>query len=374
MVDFPRWLKLEAVSSDQEPSFGAGLESDSPNNPNRPRQENKHDAALGAKPHSASAEGVREAREPAEANLPAPVSFSAVKMLSDRYPSFVASDNNLRSKNESRYVLTVLILIIAAVLAAWAIWDQRYFHTDSDLVYYMGLSGGILMLTTLLYALRKRVGFMKKMGKMNTWYYVHLVPGVVGPVLIIFHSSFTMKSLNSSVALISMLCVIASGIFGRYIYTRIGYKVHHRLIAIRDTEERLAHSMQKYQGEEADAIEKSLMVLTVLVVNMPESLFHMPGRFFTLRAKAAKCYVDGIRHISMMLKQRAEKEDWDKLTYRAEFAKEKRILREHVNALVQIGKFHFYERLLVGWRIFHIPLIFILFISGSVHVFAVHWY
>jgi hypothetical protein len=230
------------------------------------------------------------------------------------------------------------------------------------------------MLLTLFYALRKRVGFMKKLGDMNAWYYAHLLAGVVGPVLVIFHTSFTMKSLNSTVALVSMLCVIFSGIFGRYIYTRIGYKVHHHLIAIRDTEERLAHSMQKFQGEAADAIEKSLTVLTVLVVNMPQSLFHMPARFFALRARAAKCYIDGIRHISQILKERASHEDWDKLTYQAEFAKEKRILREYVNALVQIGKFHFYERLLVGWRIFHIPLLFILFISGSVHVFAVHWY
>lgn len=365
MVDFPRQRKLEAVSSDQEPSFGADFESDvSGGSANGSEKKGDvKESSSGSSKKSSAGKG-----------LSASSSFSAVKMLSDRYPSFVASHNNQRSKNESRYVLTVLMLIIGLVLAAWTVWDQRYFHSDSDLVYNMGLSGGILMLVTLLYALRKRVGFMKKLGEMNTWYYIHLTAGVIGPVLVIFHSSFTMKSLNSSVALISMLCVIFSGIFGRYIYTRIGYKVHHRLIAIRDTEERLARSMQKYQGEEADAIEKSLTVLTVLVVNMPQSLFHMPGRFFALRARAAKCYIDGIRHISQILKERAARDEWDKLTYRAEFAKEKRILREYVNALVQIGKFHFYERLLVGWRIFHIPLIFILVISGSVHVFAVHWY
>ena len=365
MVDFPRQRKLEAVSSDQEPSFGADIEPGVSDDVKSGSTDASRGKAAAKKPSSNSSSGK---------DVAATSSFSAVKMLSDRYPSFVASHNNQRSKSESRYVLTVLMLIIALVLSAWAVWDQRYFHTDSDLVYNMGLYGGILMLVTLLYALRKRVRFMKKLGEMNTWYYIHLFAGVVGPVLIVFHSSFTMKSLNSSVALISMLCVIFSGIFGRYIYTRIGYQVHNRLISIRDTEERLARSMQKYQGEAADAIEKSLTVLTVLVVNMPQSLFHMPARFFALRTRAAKCYIDGIRHISQILKERAVQDDWDKLTYRAEFAKEKRILREYVNALVQIGKFHFYERLLVGWRIFHIPLLFILFISGSVHVFAVHWY
>ncbi len=378
MVDFSRQPKLEAVGSDKESSLGADVETGNAEL-GRSVSGNKLGASSSAGLKSgfraSSSQKGRQSGKSAGDILSAQSSlFSAVEMLSERYPSFVASGKNQRSKNESRYVLSVLLLIIVMMLAAWAVWEPRYFHSDSDLVYNMGLTGGILMLVTLLYALRKRVRFLKKMGNMNTWYYMHLTTGVLGPLLIIFHSSFTMKALNSSVALISMLCVIASGIVGRYIYTRIGYQVHHRLIEIRDTEERLVRSMQKYQGDTADAIEKSLTTLTLLVVNMPQSLFHMPTRFFLLRAKAAKCYVDGIRHISLILRERAVQEHWDKLTYRAEFAKEKRILRAYVNALVQIGKFHFYERLLVGWRIFHVPLIFILVISGSVHVFAIHWY
>ena len=356
MMDFSWQAKQEAVGSDEGASFGVGADKMSVADKDQSSAQTEQSAAA------------------QQQLVTVPLEFSAVRLLSDRYPSFIASANEARSKNESRYVLSILILIAAVVFAAWAVWEERYFHSDSDLVYYMGLTGGILILTTLLYALRKRIGFMKKLGDMSSWYYAHLVAGVTGPVLIIFHSSFSMKSLNSSVALISMLCVIASGIFGRYIYTRIGYRVHSRLIAIRETEDRLAKSMRKYQGEAADAIGKSLAVLTMLVINMPDSLFQMPGRFIALRTKSAKCYVDGIRQISVMLKQRAKVENWDKLTYQAEFAKEKRILREHVNALVKISQFHFYERLLVGWRIFHVPLIYILVISGSVHVFAVHWY
>ncbi|MDT8384256.1 MAG: hypothetical protein RRB22_07565 [Gammaproteobacteria bacterium] len=361
MVNFPGQQKLEAVNADKEPSFGAGAELTTPSD-----APPKIDAR---KPSATPAVNPAEAKD-----LSTTPSFSAVKMLSDRYPSFVASANNERSKQESRYVLTVLILITILVLAAWAVWDPRYFHSDSDLIYNMGLTGGVLMLLTLMYALRKRLRFMGKLGDMNSWYYAHLTAGVLGPVLIIFHSSFTMKALNSSVAFIAMLCVIASGIFGRYIYTRIGYMVHERLLQIRDTEERLASTMQKFKDGGFDRIEKSLTALAVSVVNMPQSLFHMPGRFLALRARSAKCYLEGVQQISQLLKKRALQEGWDKTTYRAELAKEKRILRDYINALVQIGKFHFYERLLVGWRIFHIPLLFILFISGGVHVFSVHWY
>jgi len=374
MVDsVSRQPKLAAASSVQEPSFGSGVESTV-----EPASSKRTEPEPGnSKPAESKSTPEQKPRKPQKSETkdePAQLSFSAVKMLADRYPAFIADANNLRSKNESRYVLSVIVFIIISVIAAWVVWEQRYFHTDGDFVYYMGLTGGILMLLTLLFAFRKRVKFMRKMGNLNAWYYAHLFAGVVGPVLIIFHSSFSMKALNSTVALISMLCVIASGIVGRYIYTRIGYRVHQHLIELRDTDECLATSMQAYKSEATDEIEKYLKALTLLAVNMPSSLIKMPGRFFTLRTKAARCYVTGIQHISLKLKQRAAQEKWDKLTCRTELVKEKRILRKYVNALVQIGKFHVYERMLLGWRIFHIPLIFILLISGSVHVFAVHWY
>jgi len=163
MVDFPRQRKLEAVSSDQEPSFGAGFESAVSDGVGNGGSDVSREKGTVNKP-SQNASPRSSGGSSAEQDLAATSSFSAVKMLSDRYPSFVASHNNQRSKSESRYVLAVLLLIITLVLAAWVVWEQRYFLSDSDLVYNMGLYGGILILVTLLYALRKRVSFMKILG------------------------------------------------------------------------------------------------------------------------------------------------------------------------------------------------------------------
>jgi hypothetical protein len=311
----------------------------------------------------------------AETNLQqSQTQFSAAKILADRYPEYFSDTNYTRSKSESRIVLSILAILTLAVVAAWNKWDARYFNTDGDVVYYMGLTGGIFILLTLLYAARKRVKLLKNFGKLSTWYYIHLSTGVIGPILIIFHSSFRLKSMNSTVAMIAMLCVIASGIFGRYIYTRIGYHLHRQLITIRRTESRLLQSIQDYRENEMSEVEKNISVLTASAISTPKSIHHLPARFVSLRAKAAKCYIEGAREITSLLKKRAAKENWDNLKYQSELAKGKRNLREHVNALIEIGQSHFYERLLVGWRIFHIPLIFILVISGMVHVLAVHLY
>jgi len=350
VIDFIQWKdKRGTENSDKEPSFGS--------------------------PKGPSANDVKGRREKDDGRIARPgMHLSAAALFADRYPDYFADLNNDRSRLESRIVLIILSVITFSIIFLWIIWQEQYFHTDSDLVYYMGLTGGILMLVATTYSLRKRIKLFNKLGLVSTWYYVHLLGGVVGPILIILHSSFTLKAMNSTVALISMLCIVASGIFGRYIYTRIGYHLHSQLIAIRTTEERLAESMHKYKGEEIDAVEKALSMLTASAISSPKTLFRAPARFFALRAKAARCYIEGARQITTLLKSRARHEKWDKHYFHAELVREKKFLREHVNALVRIGQSHFYERLLVGWRIFHVPLIFILVISGSVHVLAVHLY
>lgn len=350
MIDFIQWKdRRGTANSEKEPSFGS--------------------------PNDSSANGTKGNRKKPDDHMARPgMHLSAAALFSDRYPDYFADLNNDRSRLESRIVLIVLSAITLSIISLWIVWQEQYFHTDGDLVYYMGLTGGILMLVATTYSLRKRIKLFRKLGRVSTWYYVHLLGGVVGPILIILHSSFTLKAMNSTVALVSMLCIVASGIFGRYIYTRIGYHLHRQLIAIRSTEERLAESMHKYKGEEIDAVERALSMLTASAITSPKTLFRAPARFFALRAKAAKCYIEGARQLTTLLKKRARHEKWDKQFFHTELVREKKFLREHVNALVRVGQSHFYERLLVGWRIFHVPLIFILVISGSVHVLAVHLY
>ena len=52
-----------------------------------------------------------------------------------------------------------------------------------------------------------------------------MILGLVGPLLIIFHSGFQLGSFNSSVAFFCMLIVAISGLLGRLLYQRI----HHGL-------------------------------------------------------------------------------------------------------------------------------------------------
>jgi hypothetical protein len=83
-----------------------------------------------------------------------------------------------------------------------------------------GVFGGVLMLVPFLYMLRKRFVRWTWAGSMRTWLEVHLFCGILGPVLITFHTSFKFNGIISA-AYWAMVIVVLSGFIGRYLYVRI---------------------------------------------------------------------------------------------------------------------------------------------------------
>ena len=83
-----------------------------------------------------------------------------------------------------------------------------------------GVGGFVMMLVPVAYAIRKRVRGLRDVGRMTTWLEVHVFCGIVGPVLVTFHTSFKFNGIVS-VAYWSMIAVVLSGFVGRYLFVRI---------------------------------------------------------------------------------------------------------------------------------------------------------
>src|SRR5450631_154488 len=88
----------------------------------------------------------------------------------------------------------------------------------------LGIVGGVLLLLMYLYPLRKKWKWLSKKGKTKNWLDYHILMGLVGPVLITFHSSFKLRGV-AGYAYWSMIAVVLSGIVGRYLYGRIPRKL-----------------------------------------------------------------------------------------------------------------------------------------------------
>lgn len=84
----------------------------------------------------------------------------------------------------------------------------------------IGIVGFILMLMTeTLYSLRKRSRSVR-WGRMSTWLQFHIFTGLVGPYMVLLHTSWKFNGLAGVTTLLTLIIVI-SGFVGRYIFTRI---------------------------------------------------------------------------------------------------------------------------------------------------------
>jgi len=84
----------------------------------------------------------------------------------------------------------------------------------------IGIIGFVLMLMTeILYSLRKRTR-SASWGKMSSWLQFHIFTGLVGPYMVLLHTSWKFNGIAGVTTLFTLIIVV-SGFIGRYIYTRI---------------------------------------------------------------------------------------------------------------------------------------------------------
>jgi hypothetical protein len=115
---------------------------------------------------------------------------------------------------------------LAAIVAVTALYALAYrqagtFPVASSLVGHgIGIAGFILMLmTATLYTVRKRVTDAR-WGSMAAWLRFHMVTGLVGPYMVLLHTSMRFWGL-AGVAMLLTVVVVLSGLIGRYLYTAV---------------------------------------------------------------------------------------------------------------------------------------------------------
>ena len=85
----------------------------------------------------------------------------------------------------------------------------------------LGIIGSLMMFSGVaIYSTRKRVKRFRFTGKIKHFLEFHIFLCLLGPTLVVFHSTFKFGGIVS-VSLWSMIFVALSGLFGRYIYTQI---------------------------------------------------------------------------------------------------------------------------------------------------------
>jgi hypothetical protein len=144
-------------------------------------------------------------------------------------------------------VLVSIVLIVLILLAVKGssyyntVIAERFYHADyqslkpsGSLGHGYGIVGSLLMVFgVLFYQVRKRVRAFHRFGLLKYWLEIHIFMCTLGPILILYHTSFKFGGLVA-ISFWSMVAVFASGIIGRFIYLQIPRTIEGRELSLNE--------------------------------------------------------------------------------------------------------------------------------------------
>jgi hypothetical protein len=264
-----------------------------------------------------------------------------------------------------------------AVLVGWLL--NAHGHLVDPLRgvgYWLGIVGASLMAVLLLYPLRKKLRFMSYFGATRHWFRMHMVFGVLGPVLILFHSNFAFGSLNSNVALVCMLLVAGSGLVGRYIHAHIFADLDGKRTTLRELTEKAGMSDQqrKHVAVLVPELLERITLFDRLVLEPPHgiaSALLLPAKLaFATRWEGFRLE----RMIRRKFRELARKSPVIAQQKKRLQAAVTHFALEHLRRVRKVAELNSYERMFGLWHLFHLPFFYMMVVTALVHVVAVHMY
>ncbi len=294
-----------------------------------------------------------------------------------------------RQSEHRRWLVFISIVGVITFGGYFLLYPQTLFKPGENLFdfgYNLGLAGGLMMLVLLLYPLRKRVKFFDKMGALPTWFKWHMVLGILGPLTIIFHSTYHVYipllhpngSPNAAVAMLCMLLVSGSGTFGRFFYT----KIHHGLYGRQATVNELQAELEETEDVQsmfnfAPNVEKALEEFRVGNEKSSKESGYNFVQFIRVGFQASSLSRTLPKEVQLAMQTQARQFNFDDAqlaNMEMKYPEYQQKIRSYLKAVRDAAQFHTYERMFSWWHIFHIPLVYMMVFSAFYHVYAVHAY
>jgi hypothetical protein len=269
------------------------------------------------------------------------------------------------------FFMTVLVVYIG-----WSYREVSNISAGEGIGYWLGVVGGTLMLALLLYSVRKRIPLLRNLGATRHWFKMHMTLGIVGPVIILYHSNFQVGSLNSQVALYCTLIVAASGLVGRYVYAKIHNGLYGSSTSLRKLVRTVEASKQRTrQGPGFNLyVSEQLADLAEAVLKRPETLGTSALSPVWLGFKTRWMYLRLLREAYRNIDEQA-KASPVVLLHRARLRRTTRYyLRQRLAEIRKVAQFGFFEKMFSLWHIVHVPFFLMMVLSALLHVVAVHMY
>jgi hypothetical protein len=214
----------------------------------------------------------------------------------------------------------------------------------------------------VLYPLRKRFGIGGAVS-VATWFHVHTALGLLGPVLILYHSYFGTGSTPANVALFTMLVVVASGIFGHFAYARLSAGFHGEKKRAED----------HFLNARTELLRLAATSSRAKLFEALEAFAGQPGgerdRFWRRPSPNERQAL--VEHALWLIENQGPQEGWSEVRCRETAERVKASLVGYLDSLARAARRSMWERMAGVWRLLHLPLFCVTVVATLIHVYKV---
>ncbi len=241
--------------------------------------------------------------------------------------------------------------------------EERFFHPDDIMLKPSGLIGhgiGIvgslcMILGVSMYMVRKRYRIFSRLGLLKYWLEFHIFLCTIGPVMVLFHTSFKFGGLVA-ISFWSMVAVFLSGIIGRFIYLQIPRTIEGRELSLTEVRD-LKSDIGDTLTNSIHLDEESHRVI-VNSIRVKKELFHK--NYFV---RALVKYVDDLKTLQKV-KSVLRKNKVPKLQKEEVIG----LVKNEISLNRKIERLANMQELFKYWHVVHMPFALVMLVIMVIHV------
>ncbi|HLN74757.1 MAG TPA: hypothetical protein VK205_15805 [Prolixibacteraceae bacterium] len=265
-------------------------------------------------------------------------------------------------------VLTVTVLLYRGYGYYSTPIEGRYFHPDNDSLkssgiigHGLGIIGSLMILGAVFgYMARKRVRWMSNFGILKYWLEGHIFFCTLGPVLILFHTTFKFGGIVA-ISVWCMVAVVLSGIIGRFIYIQIPHTIEGRELSLQELQE---------QERELDHQLRSTLA-------MNESIFDLLHSYSDEKPTGISKFIGWSQSEKTALRNLKEGLQKQQVTP-VKTREVLRIYKQQISMKKRIERLATMQNLFKYWHVAHLPFALVMLVIMIIHstvviVFGYKW-
>lgn len=241
--------------------------------------------------------------------------------------------------------------------------EDRFFNPDHQMLkasgflgHGLGIIGSVLIVIGVAsYMLRKRIRRLARFGLLKYWLEFHIFLCVLGPILVLYHTSFKFGGIVA-ISFWSMVAVVLSGLIGRYIYLQIPRTIEGREMNLNEINQNRVELSKQLSGV-YKLDNQSLQTILEKVKERPdrsgENMLKRSFQKFRFEQKT-------IREVRNILKKQHFS--------RKNISQVMSLIRSEINLNRKIDRLITMQNLFKYWHVAHLPFAILMLIIMIVHV------